>query len=141
MPLLRRQLLYLAGAAAAPAAAWAQAAPAGPKVAQVLRQDLTGQSGRVEETMVTTVEFPPGAMAPWHMHPGAQELFYALEGALTVETETSGAKTFKSGEAGIIPADEPHTVRNESTSATGRLLVVHSRSEKAKPLRVDVKKG
>ena len=119
----------------------AQAPQGGPKAAQILREELRGQSSRVQETVVTVVEFPPGAVAPWHMHPGAHELAYGLEGQLTIEIEASGTKTIKAGDTGVIAADVPHTVRNESTTATAKLLVVHSRSDKDKPMRVDVRKG
>jgi hypothetical protein len=44
------------------------------------------------------------------------------------------------GEAGIIPAELVHLARNESTSANGKALVVHSRAAKDKPLIVVVKK-
>ncbi len=144
MKLVRRQFLRLAGAvAAAPAAAgfvWAQAPQGGPKATQVLREDLKGQANLVQETVVTAVEVPPGKGVPWHMHPGAQEILYGLEGSLTIEVEGQGTKTIAVGGTGLIAADVPHTARNESGSATAKVVVVHSRSDKDKPLRVDVKK-
>jgi Cupin domain len=62
-------------------------APAGPKLTQILRNDLEGQAQVVQETVVSIVEFPPGTAAPWHMHPGAQELLHVIEGSLIVEIE------------------------------------------------------
>lgn len=115
-------------------------AQAGPKLTQILRNDLEGQSQVVQETVVSIVEFPPGTAAPWHMHPGAQELLHVLEGSVTVEIEGQGATLLKTGEAGIVPAELVHLARNESASTTARALVVHSRAAKDKPLIVVVKK-
>lgn len=39
-------------------------AQAGPKLTQILRNDLEGQSQVVQETVVSIVEFPPGTAAP-----------------------------------------------------------------------------
>src|SRR5262245_9105285 len=76
MNIIRREFLGLSGivvtvpSIASIALAQAQA---GPKLTQILRKDLESQGQVVQETVVSIVEFPPGAAAPWHMHPGAQE--------------------------------------------------------------------
>jgi quercetin dioxygenase-like cupin family protein len=144
MTIIRREFLLCAGAAASATAvaklAAAQTAAAGPKLTQILRKDLDAQGQRVEESVVSVVEFGPGIAAPWHMHPGAQEILYALEGNLVVEIEGQGPATVKAGECSIIPADIPHLARNDSTSTTAKALVVHSRSAKDKPLVVPVKR-
>jgi quercetin dioxygenase-like cupin family protein len=140
----RREILYLAGiAVAVPSGARTALAQttAGPRLTQISRQDLTGQGQQVQESIVSIVEFGPGVSAPWHMHPGAQEILYALEGTLIVEVEGQGMTTVKSGECSIIAADTPHLARNDSTSAGAKALVVHSRSAKDKPLVVAVKRG
>ena len=143
MEIIRRELLHLSGIAASTALmskiAWAQT-QAGPKLTQILRKDLESQGQTVRETVVGVVEFGPGAAAPWHMHPGAQELLYAIEGNLTVEIEGSGTTLLKAGEAGIIAADLVHLARNEHGSLSVKALVVHSRAAKDKPLIVVVKK-
>src|SRR5262245_35614998 len=143
MQIIRREFLGLSGlAVAAPSIttiALAQA-QAGPKLTQILRKDLEGQDHVVQETVLSIVEFPPGAAAPWHMHPGAQELLHVIEGNLVVEIEGKGSTLLKAGEAGIIPAELVHLARNESASANGKALVVHSRAAKDKPLIVVVKK-
>src|SRR5262249_38956962 len=90
MQIIRREFLTLSGlAVAAPSVATIALAQAqaGPKLTQILRKDLEGQGEVVQETVVSIVEFPPGAAAPWHMHPGAQELLHVIEGNLTVEIE------------------------------------------------------
>jgi quercetin dioxygenase-like cupin family protein len=143
MKIIRRDLLYLSGIAAAfpltSRIAWAQT-PAGPKLTQILRKDLENQGQVVQETIVSVVDFGPGTAAPWHMHPGAQELLHVIEGSLVVEIEGGETTLLKTGEAAIVPADIVHLARNESTVASGKALVVHSRAAKDKPLIVVVKK-
>src|SRR5215207_4633289 len=142
MKMIRRELLYLAGAAAAlpyvPTIAWAQTQTA-PKLTQILRKDLESQGETVQETIVSVVDFAPGAAAPWHKHPGAQEVLHVFEGSLVVEVERAAAARLNAGEALIIAADVIHLARNESTSASAKALVVHSRAAKDKPLAVVVK--
>jgi quercetin dioxygenase-like cupin family protein len=145
MSMIRRHFLLLAGAAASASAmakrAAAQTPAAGPRLTQILRKDLEGQAQQVQESVVSVVEFGPGSAAPWHVHPGAQEILYTLDGTLIVEIEGQGTTTVKTGECGIIPADIPHLARNDSTSAAAKALVVHSRSAKDKPLVVPLKRA
>ena len=143
MQFVRRDLLFLSGIAAGLTAAriaLAQAPQAGPRLTQILRTDLEGQGQTVQETVVSIVEFGPGSAAPWHLHPGAQELLYVMEGNLTIEVEGRGKKVVKMGEVEAIPAEFVHLARNESASAAAKALVMHSRSAKDKPLVVVVKK-
>jgi quercetin dioxygenase-like cupin family protein len=141
--IIRRDFIRLSGATltglsiGAIASAQAQT---GPKLTQILRRDLENQGQIVQETVVSLVEFAPGTAAPWHMHPGAQELLHVIEGNLLVEIEGKGGTLLKAGEAGIIPADVVHLASNESSGVTGKALVVHSRAAKEKPLIVVVKK-
>jgi quercetin dioxygenase-like cupin family protein len=143
MKIIRRELLYLAGIATALPSmskiAWAQIQVA-PKLTQILRKDLENQAQIVQETVVSIVDFGPGTAAPWHMHPGAQELLHVIDGNLVVEVEGAGTTLLKTGEAGIIAADLVHLARNENTSTSVKALVVHSRAAKDKPLIVVVTK-
>ena len=119
--------------------AWAQT-QTGPKLTQILRKDLESQGQVVQETVVSVIDFGPGTAAPWHMHPGAQELLHVIEGSLVVEIEGSGVTLLTADEAAIIAADLDHLARNENTGASAKALVVHSRAAKDKPLMVVVKK-
>ena len=143
MKIIRREFLCLSGITVAVPVmskfALAQTRP-GPKLSQILRRDLENQGQVVQETVVSVVEFGPGTAAPWHMHPGAQELLHVFEGSVTVEIEGQGATLVKTGEAGIIPAELVHLARNESASTEAKALVIHSRAAKDKPLIVVVKK-
>jgi len=144
MTLIRRHFLQLAAAASAVPAGmeivFAQAPQGGPKLTQILRSDLRAQDQKVQETVVNLLEMPPGAAAPWHMHPGAQELLFAIEGNVTVEIEGQGATALKAGEIVLIPAEVPHLARNDG-SGEARALVTHSRADKEKPFVVAVKRG
>jgi len=142
MKLVRREFLYLTGAAAmASAASRSAEAVVGPDPTELLRSDLVGQDQKVAETLVTVVAFPPGAVSTWHIHPGAQELVFGLQGILTLEIDGQGAKSIGAGDSGLVPADVAHTVRNETASEPARILVVYSRSDKNSPIRVDVNKA
>jgi len=144
MALVRRRFLQLAASAAAtPVGAnvvLAQATQGGPKLTQILRSDLRGQEQTVRETVVNVLDMPAGAAAPWHMHPGAQEILFVIEGNLTVEIEGSGMSILKAGEIALIPAETPHLARNDSASPA-RALVTHSRADKDKPFVVAVKRS
>lgn len=144
MKLVRREFFHLAGTVVAVIAvsrnATAQTPPTGPKLTQIFRGDLQGQDQKVQETVVNVLEMGPGVGAPWHMHPGAQEILFVFEGSLTLETEGQGTKIIRAGEIGLIPADIPHLARNESASVIAKALVTHSRADKEKPLIVVLKR-
>ena len=101
MILVRRQFLNIAGAALVlPATlriADAQPLPGAPKLTQLLKADLTRQNQTVQETVVNLLEMAPGVSATWHMHPGAQEIVFVLDGALVVEVDGEGSKQVSAG--------------------------------------------
>jgi quercetin dioxygenase-like cupin family protein len=144
MILVRRRFLHLTGAAlallSAARIAVAQAAQGTPKLTLLLKADLQGQDQKVQETVVNVLEMAPGVGAPWHMHPGAQEIIFVLEGDLAVEVEGQGTKAVKAGETILIPAEIPHLARNDSANAMARALVTHSRADKDKPFLVVLKR-
>jgi quercetin dioxygenase-like cupin family protein len=143
MTIIRRRFLLSASAfiILPPAVQIALAqAPGAPKLISILKKDMEGQDGKVQETVVSIVEFGPGVSAPWHMHPSAQETLYALEGNFTIEVEGRGLAGMKLSEAFIIPADVPHLARNDSTQGSAKALAVHSRGAKDKPFVVPVKR-
>jgi quercetin dioxygenase-like cupin family protein len=142
MRIVRRRFLHLAGLAFTTiGTSRVIQAQTPPTLTQILRKDLEGQGQTVQESIVNVVEFGPGVAAPWHMHPGAQEILYTLEGDLIVEIEGQGTMTVTAGACSIIPADIPHLARNDSTSTAAKALVVHSRSAKDKPLVVPVRRA
>ena len=146
MNLVRRRFLHAASAAAVlpvlSRIASAEATGYGaPWLTQILRGDLIGQDRKVEESIVSVLEMGPGAAAPWHMHPGAQELLFVYAGELTVEVEGQGTRTVKAGDVALIPAEIPHLAKNDSAGVPARAVVTHSRADKQKPLAVVVKRS
>ena len=141
---IRRSFLQMAGATLAlPAISRicnAQPSQGGPKLTQLLKADLQRQGQTVEETVVNLLEMAPSASAPWHMHPGAQEIIFIIDGKLVVEVEGEGSREVTSGATALISAETPHLVRNDSAQTTARALVIHSRADKAKPFVVVLKK-
>jgi quercetin dioxygenase-like cupin family protein len=105
-----------------------------------LKTDLQRQGQTVQETVVNLLEMAPFASAPWHMHPGAQEIIFIIDGKLVVEVEGEGSREVTSGATALISAETPHLVRNDSTQVTARALVIHSRADKEKPFLVALKK-
>ena len=145
MRLVRRRFLRLTAATAILPAmsriSSAQTAQGTPKLTPLLKADLQGQGQSVQETVVNLLEMGPAVAAPWHMHPGAQEIIYVLDGTLVVEVEGRGTSEVKTGEVILIPAEIPHLARNDSANAMARTLVTHSRADKDKPFLVVVKRA
>jgi quercetin dioxygenase-like cupin family protein len=141
---IRRSFLQMTGASLAlPAISRvcdAQLAQGGPKLTQLLKADLQRQGQTVQETVVNLLEMAPSTSAPWHMHPGAQEIIFIVDGTLVVEVEGEGLTEVTSGTTALIPAETPHLVRNDSTQTTARALVIHSRADKEKPFLIVLKK-
>ncbi len=94
---IRRDFLHMAGAAlvlpAVSRSCNAQPSQGGPKLIQLLKADLERQGLMVQETVVNLLEMGPSASAPWHTHPGAQEIIFVLEGNLAVDVEGQGETT------------------------------------------------
>ena len=141
---IRRSFLQMASATLAlPAISRicdAQPSQGGPRLTQLLKADLQRQGQMVQETVVNLLEMAPSASALWHMHPGAQEIIFIIDGKLVVEIEGEGSREVASGATALIPAETPHLVRNDSAQATARALVIHSRADKEKPFLVAFKK-
>jgi quercetin dioxygenase-like cupin family protein len=54
------------------------------------------------------------------------------------EVEGRDATMIEAGGVVLIPADVPHSVRNNDANVSVKALVIHSRSDKQKPLLLDV---
>lgn len=79
------------------------------------------------------VDFAPGAVAPWHSHPG-EELIYVPEGELEFQLQGEKPVTLKAGEVFFVPAGKVHTARNLGTTKGVELATYIV--EKGKPLLV-----
>ena len=79
------------------------------------------------------VELSPEAPAIRHKHPG-EEVIYVLEGTLEYTIDGVGAKTYGAGDALMVPAETPHSVRNVGSGNAAELATYVV--EKGKPFLV-----
>jgi quercetin dioxygenase-like cupin family protein len=110
------------------AATWAMSAPEGLTRTELQRHDLSIE-GR--EAIQTRVDFAPGAVAPWHSHPG-EELVYVPEDRLEFQLQGEKPVTLEAGGVLFIPAGKLHMARNPGTTRGVELATYFV--EKGKPL-------
>jgi mannose-6-phosphate isomerase-like protein (cupin superfamily) len=77
-----------------------------------------------EHLSVIEERMPPGSTEVQHVHAKATQLFYVLEGALTVEVDAARVD-LSVGDACDVRPGQSHVARNES-SAPVRFLVISS---------------
>lgn len=116
------------------------AAPGNPATALaggVTRTDLQRHDLSIDgrETVQARIDIAPGAVAPWHRHPG-EEVIYVLEGTLEYQLEGQAPVAISTGEVLFVPAGTAHIARNRTT-ANGAELAIYI-VEKGKPLLVPV---
>ncbi len=81
------------------------------------------------------VEIGPEAPLVRHKHPG-EEIIYVLEGTLEYTIDGQGARTYRAGEALMVPAETVHSVRNVGSENAAELATYVV--EKGKPFLVVV---
>jgi quercetin dioxygenase-like cupin family protein len=81
------------------------------------------------------VELSPDAAAVRHKHPG-EEIIYVLEGTLEYAIDGEAPKTYRAGEALMVPAGTVHAVRNVGSGNAVELATYVV--EKGKPFLVVV---
>lgn len=135
--LTRRDLGILAAIVATSSASYAQNAPYGQgvKLNILLDQDLPGFPS--QNTRLTLVDFASGGTIPRHFHPAAQEVVFGVDGIVTIDVDGQGTKLIKAGDVLLLPARVIHFPRAEGT--TGKILAIHSITDKTQPFRVDAK--
>lgn len=124
-PILFAAILLTAGAASA-----ATPTPSGVTRTDLQRHDLS-IAGR--ETVQARIDIAPGAVAPWHRHPG-EEVIYVIEGTLEYQLEGQPPVTVTAGQVLFVPAGVAHMARNR-TASNGAELATYI-VEKGKPLLV-----
>jgi quercetin dioxygenase-like cupin family protein len=105
---------------------------------QISRTDLQEHDLSIagRETIQTRVDFPPGASAPRHRHPG-EELVYVLNGTLQYRLDGEPTITLKAGDVLFIPYGKVHAVTNVGTESASELATYIV--EKGKPVVEQVK--
>jgi quercetin dioxygenase-like cupin family protein len=94
------------------------------------RQDLS-VPGR--EVIQNRVEISPEAPAIRHKHPG-EEIIYVLEGSLEYRIDGREPRTYRAGEALVVPPETPHSVANVGDGSAAELATYVV--EKGKPFLV-----
>ena len=113
--------------------AGAQAQPQQVMTADVLlRQPVEGVP--TKEVIVNQVSIPPHTELPWHWHPG-EEIFYVIEGEVTLAQRGEPDLLSRVGEVNIIAPGVIHTGR---TGSEGVTLVIFRVHDKGQPERVVV---
>jgi quercetin dioxygenase-like cupin family protein len=109
-----------------------QAQPPGITRTDLQEHDLSAP-GRV--MIQNRVELSPEAPAIRHKHPG-EEIIYVLEGSLEYAIDGRPPQTYRAGEALMVPAETPHSVRNVGAGNAAELATYVI--EKGKPFLVVV---
>lgn len=84
----------------------------------LLREAIAGAPDK--EVIVSRVSFPAQTTLPWHWHPG-EEIFYVIEGAVTLSRRGLPDTAASAGEVHKIA---PKTVHAGRTGAEGAELVI-----------------
>ena len=101
---------------------------------QLLAEALAGDPSREVNAQLYT--FAAGTVLPWHIHPDAHEITYALEGTLTFERTGETPEEIAAGEAYYVAPNVVHRGANK-TGKPVRLFVVRIKP-KDKPLVEEV---
>jgi len=96
-----------------------------------LQEHDLGVPGRI--VIRNRVEISPDAPAFRHKHPG-EEIIYVLEGTLEYAVDGREPKTYGAGDALLVPAETPHSVRNVGSGNAAELR--HVRGPEGKPFLV-----
>jgi quercetin dioxygenase-like cupin family protein len=110
----------------------AQGTPAQISRTELLRKPMSGMEGK--EIVVFIGDIPPGGAATRHSHPG-DEAIYMLERLLRFAPDHEQPFELKAGEITFNLAKHIHRARNESSSASAKVLNCMI-AEKGQPLAI-----
>lgn len=92
-----------------------------PQIKVLMEKDLASAPG--QETLMLTVEYPPGAVEPVHRH-NAQAFVYVLEGSVVMQVKGQDPVTLKPGDTFYESHEDVHLVgRNASQTSPARFVV------------------
>ena len=101
--------------------AGAQEAPTSARVTPLMTKTLADYPGK--ETLMLTVDYPPGAVDPVHRH-HAHSLIYVLEGSIVMSVQGGKPVTLTAGQTFYEGPNDVHTIgRNASLTEPAKFLV------------------
>lgn len=117
-----------------------ETAPPKVEAQHLLTKPLAGEPGKEVDIQVYT--FPPESAVPWHIHRGAHEFEYGLEGTLMIEEEGKAPYPLKAGGSNYLAPDVVHRGWNPSKTEPAKIYVIRIKP-KGTPLAtiVDGKKS
>jgi len=114
----------------------AATAPRSNVVVPLLNKDLTGIEGK--ETLMLTVEYPPGWSTAKHRH-NAHVFVYVLEGSVVMQNEGGAAAvTLGPGQTFYESPDDIHAVAKNASDTKPAKFLVFIVKEKGAPVLVPV---
>ena len=99
-----------------------ETAPPKVEAQHLMTKPVAGEPGKEIDIQVYT--FPPGSAVPWHIHPGAHEIEYGLEGTLMIEEEGKAPYPLKAGASNYLAPDVVHRGWNASQTEPAKVYVV-----------------
>jgi quercetin dioxygenase-like cupin family protein len=112
-----------------------------PRMAQetitpLLTKDLAGVPG--EQTLMYTVDFPPGFSSPIHRH-NAQVSVYVLEGSVVMQVRGQKEVTLGPGQSFYEDPNDIHVVSRNASSTKPAKFLVFLINKKGAPLVIPAK--
>lgn len=95
----------------------------------LLTKPLVGEPDKEVDIQLYT--FPPGSAVPWHIHPGAHEIEYGLEGTLMIEEEGKPPYPLNAGGSNYLAPDVVHRGWNASKTEPAKVYVVRIKPKDA----------
>ena len=102
-----------------------------PEIKVLMQKDLVSAPGK--ETLMLTVEYPPGAVEAAHRH-RAQAFVYVLEGSVVMQLRGQDPVTLKPGDTFYEGPDDVHVGRNASATSPARFVVFMVKDKGAPPV-------
>jgi quercetin dioxygenase-like cupin family protein len=105
-------------------------------ITTLITKDLAGHSG--EQTLMYTVDFPPGFSSPVHRH-NAQVCVYVLEGSVVMQVRGQKELTLGPGQTFYEDPNDIHVVSRNASNTKPAKFLVFLINKKGAPLVIPAK--
>lgn len=106
-----------------------ETAPPKVEAKHLLTKPLAGEPGK--EVDIRLYTFPSGSAVPWHIHPGAHEIEYGLEGTLMIEEDGKPPYPLEAGGTNYLAPGVVHRGWNASKTVPAKIYVVRIKPKDA----------